>query len=69
MAGIEDDVTGNNDSGTIKGPVEVVGVDVHETSVWIVFSSLTCGCLLIESSIVEEDKGGCCPVFFGTVVR
>jgi hypothetical protein len=55
MAGIEDDVTGNNDSGTIKGPVEVVGVDVHETSVWIVFSSLTCGCLLIESSIVEED--------------
>jgi hypothetical protein len=55
MAGIEDDVVGNNDSGTIKGPVEVIGVDVHETSVWIVFSSRTCGCLLVESSIVEED--------------
>jgi hypothetical protein len=29
MVGIEDDVDGNNDGGTIKGAVEVVGVDVH----------------------------------------
>jgi hypothetical protein len=46
MVGIEDDVDGNNDGGTIKGAVEVVGVDVHGTTVWIVFSSPTCGCLL-----------------------
>jgi hypothetical protein len=46
MAGMEDDVDGNNDGGTIKGAVEVVGVDVHETTLWIVFSSPTCGCLL-----------------------
>jgi hypothetical protein len=54
MAGIEDNVVDNNDGGTIKGAVEAVGVDVHGTSLWIVFSSPTCGCLLAESSIVEN---------------
>jgi hypothetical protein len=53
MAGIKDDVDGNNDSGTIKGAIEAV--DVHGTTVWIVFSSPTCGCLLAESSSIVED--------------
>jgi hypothetical protein len=33
MAGIEDDVNSNNDGTTIKGAVEVVGVEVHGTTV------------------------------------
>jgi hypothetical protein len=33
MAGIEDDVDSNNDGGTIKGVVEVVGVDVQGTTI------------------------------------